>query len=96
MMGSRLSLVGHQIIWIFLCCYSFVVPHSTSEIGFWYSEGELKFQLHKLPLEGAKVRREVMHLQCKDVEQYIIAVLGMVVKHRFSRTVPGNHFSVHW
>lgn len=66
-------------------------------MGFLCSEGELKFQLHKLSLEGAKVRREVMHLQCKeDVEQYIIAVLGMVVKHRFSRIVPGNHFSVHW
>lgn len=54
------------------------------------------FQLHKLPLEGAKVRREVMRLQCKGVESIFLTVLGKVVRHGFSRIVFVNHFSVYW
>lgn len=33
---------------------------------------------------------------CEGVEQYIIAILGMVVKHELFRIVPGNNFPVCW
>lgn len=41
-------LVFHQLVTKLLgsrslCCYYFVVPHSTNETGLLYSEGELKF-----------------------------------------------------
>lgn len=36
-----------------------------------------------------------MHLQCEGSRAVCVAaVLGMVVKHGFSRIAPGNHFPV--
>ena len=43
------------------------------------------------------MRREVMHLQHEGSRAVCIAaILGLVVKHGFSRIVPGNHLPVCW
>lgn len=64
---------------------------------FLYSEEEMKFSAAwTAPRRGKGEQGSDVFVVCKGVEQYIIAILGMVVKHGLSRIVPGNTCPVYW